>query len=357
MRRVREEFEIGRQREFERYLSYRNWGSILGELGRNNSELLEKLTFDAYVAAFAKIIADQLKPISGHVQNTEGCEPLVEYILRSDGDPAFGIFEHNQDIRLVIRLACEVASADTYVVQDITDIVYSGGYYTEDEAVCEKETRALISGYPENSPIIILTEGSTDASILKEALALLYPHLSDYYSFFDFHSSNAKGGTGPLVSLVKSFAAAGITNRVIALLDNDTAAREAKGELDKISLPPNIAVLDYPDLELLRSYPTLGPTGLVPLDINGLAASIELYFGEDVLCLEQDTLTPIQWKGYNSTLNQYQGKVLQKKRLHAAFQKKLKRCKADPQALQDTDWSGLSAILQEIFQAFECSDE
>lgn len=349
LQRVREEFEIGRQTELE-------------ELGHHDSEFFENLTFDIYAAAFAKIIADRLNPfdqqypILGHVQHEEGRDSLIEYILWSIKNPSYGIYRFDKDVRLVIRLACEVAPENTYVIQDITEIVQAG-YYGEDEAVCEKETRALTSGYPEDSPIIILTEGSTDASILKEALALLYPHLSDYYSFFDFHSSNAKGGTGPLVSLVKSFAAAGITNRVIALLDNDTAAREAKGELDKISLPPNIAVVHYPDLELLRSYPTLGPGGLVPLDINGLAASIELYFGEDVLSLEQDTLTPIQWKGYNSTLNQYQGTVLQKKRLNAAFQKKLKRCKADPQVLQDTDWSGLSAILQEIFQAFECSDE
>ena len=47
---------------------------------------------------------------------------------------------------------------------------------------------------------------------------------------------------------------------------------------------------------------------------------------------------------------------MQKEKLHDAFQKKLKLCKADPQVLQDTDWFGLSAILKEIFHAFECSN-
>ena len=56
MRRVREEFEKGRQTEME-------------EMSRHNSEFLENLTFDAYAAAFAKIIADRLKPISGHVKS------------------------------------------------------------------------------------------------------------------------------------------------------------------------------------------------------------------------------------------------------------------------------------------------
>ena len=343
MRRVREEFEKGRQTEME-------------EMSRDNSEFLENLTFDAYAAAFAKIIADRLKPIWDHGQIEEGCDSLIEYILHSIYDPSFGIFKYDKDVRLVIRLACEVAPADTHVVQDITELVHSG-YYKENEAVCEKETRALIAGYPENAPIIILIEGSTDAEFLQEALALLYPHLSAYYSFFDFHASRSQGGAGNLVSLVKAFSAAGITNRVIALLDNDTAAHEAKRGLNAIVPPSNIAVMHYPDLDLLRTYPTRGPGGLVPLDINGLAASIELYFGEDVLCADKNTLTPIQWKGYNSMLKQYQGEIVQKRKLHDAFRKKLKCCKADPQLLQDTDWSGLSAILQKIFQAFDCSDE
>lgn len=38
-----------------------------------------------------------------------------------------------------------------------------------------------------------------------------------------------------------------------------------------------------PDLEFLKSYPTLGPNGLANMDINGVAASIELYLGNDVL--------------------------------------------------------------------------
>jgi len=349
LKRVREEFEIGRQTE-------------LAKAGRHDSVFFENLTFDAYAGAFAKIIADRLNPsdqqypILGHVQNEEESDSLIEYILWSIHDPSYGIFTYDKDVRLVIRLACEVAPPNTNVVQDLTDIVYSGGYYKEDEAVCEKETRALISAYPENSPIIVLTEGSTDAKFLQEALALLYPHLSAYYSFFDFHASRSPGGAGQLVSLVKAFSAAGITNRVIALLDNDTAAHEAKRGLNAIVLPSNISVLHYPNLDLLRSYPTLGPGGLEPLDVNGLAASIELYLGEDVLRTEHNTLIPVQWKGYNSTLRQYQGEVLHKEKIHDAFQEKLKLCKANPQELQDADWFGLSAILKKILHAFECSN-
>lgn len=136
---------------------------------------------------------------------------------------------------------------------------------------------------------------------------------------------------------MKAFSAAGITNRIVVLFDNDTAAREATRALETTSLPPNIAVRHYPDLELLRIYPTLGPGGLASLNVNGLAGSIELYLGEDVLREGQDTLTPVQWKGYSEMLKQYQGEVMRKTKLHAVFHEKVARCRADSDALKPTD--------------------
>jgi hypothetical protein len=67
-----------------------------------------------------------------------------------------------------------------------------------------------------------------------------------------------------------SFAAAGILNRTIAQL---------------------------PDLPMLRSYPTIGPTGPADMDVNGIAASIELYLGVDALRDDQGCLPAVQWTG------------------------------------------------------------
>jgi hypothetical protein len=69
-----------------------------------------------------------------------------------------------------------------------------------------------------------------------------------------------------------------------------------------------------PHLELLREYPTLGPTGKSNLNVNGLAASIELYFGSDVLS-GANGATPIQWRGYNPEMRAYHGEVMEKARL------------------------------------------
>src|SRR5262249_5912004 len=138
-------------------------------------DLLKSLTFDAYATAFAKVITDGLRPVPFDDHKKVGLDPVIKYILADHDEYLFGF--PGTDVRFLLRLACDLVSADSRVVQGITALVHSGDY-GEQEPVCENATRALIAGHPENSPRIILTEGSTDAAILKEALALLYPHLS-----------------------------------------------------------------------------------------------------------------------------------------------------------------------------------
>ena len=177
LRRVREEFDTGRKAELEKYASRAEEDSDSQWFAEDWS-LLKGLTFDAYATAFASVIADGLMPVPFDDHKKEGLDPVIKYILGENDDYLFGFL--GTDVRLLLRLACEAVSANTRVVQDITELV-DAGYYGEEEPVCENATRALIAGHPENSPRIILTEGSTDATILKEALALLYPHLSAYY--------------------------------------------------------------------------------------------------------------------------------------------------------------------------------
>jgi hypothetical protein len=349
LRRVREEFEASRLAQINKYGSCAE-DEDDARFFADDRSFFQNLTFDLYVEAFGRIMRDGLRPVPFDDHMKDGLDAVTKYILGDNDDYPFGFL--GSDVRCLIRLACEMAPENSRVVQDITALV-DGGYCDEDELVCRNATRALTAGHPENSSRVLLTEGSTDATILQEALATLYPHLSEYYAFLDFDSSRSPGGAGHLVSLVKAFSAAGITNRIIALFDNDTAAQEARRALANISLPANIIVMAYPDIELLRAYPTLGPGGLTSLDVNGLAASIELYLGEDVLRDEENAFTPVQWKGYNEVLKQYQGEVLGKARLLDRFQKKAERCRADPKVLTTTDWSGLSAILQKIFHAFD----
>lgn len=350
--RAKREFEQGRESELLQYRSrtddtddedFQSWYAT-------KIELLESLTFENYLEGFSIVITEKIYSYSVDEKPRAVLSPLLRRIVEDTDEHLFGFFMG--DIRCLVRIACEVTPKDQLVIQDISQIV-SGGYYELDAPVCTETIQALVAGHPENSTQIILTEGSTDASILRRALNILYPHLVGYYSFLDFETSRSPGGAGHLVSLVKAFAATGITNRVIALFDNDTAAREARRSLVHIQLPSNIVVRSYPDIELLRSYPTLGPSGETHLDVNGLAASIELYLGVDILQPIGKSLTPVQWKGYSESLGQYQGEVMRKPQLQQAFEEKAEAAQVDPARIACGDWSGLSAILRQAFTAFD----
>ena len=76
------------------------------------------------------------------------------------------------------------------------------------------------------------------------------------------------------------------------------------------------------------------------------------YFGDDVLS-QSGTLTPVQWKGFNQNLSQYHGEVLHKSDIQRAFQEKVRRCRANPEAMESADWAGLRLIWEHIIQAFD----
>ena len=97
-----------------------------------------------------------------------------------------------------------------------------------------------------NNPVIVLTEGINDAEFLSEALEIIYPHLTDLIRFLDY-GQRPMGGAGPVLVSVKAFAAAGIANRLVAVLDNDTAAADALRTLDQARLPWQIRVIGYPN--------------------------------------------------------------------------------------------------------------
>jgi hypothetical protein len=318
------------------------------ELERDRLQLLESLNFDDYCDRLRHIVRNNLLPYRREDYRDLNLGPIADYILDENQDYPFGLM--GSDVRSLIRLVCSFVDPKANVEQDITDLV-DGEYYRPDEPVCFDAIHRLTSYRSEISNRIILTEGSTDREFIRDALGLLYPHLAEFYSFLDFDGSRSQGGAGHLVSMVKAFAGAGVTDHIIAIFDNDTAAWEARRSLVAIDLPSNMAVLAYPELEMLRAYPTMGPNGMSLQNINGLAASIELYLGADVLG-NSSNLVAVQWKGFNTTLGRYHGEVLNKEQIHSAFREKMSLCKADRARIPEFDWSGLRAILESIFRAF-----
>lgn len=315
---------------------------ILGAHYRAEAEILLALTPGRWVESLRTIRSLGLKP--DRRAFTEGSHQgtLIGYMLSDDWYGFTGA-----DVFVPLRLAMETCEDGTSLLYDLTDLVWSDyGDYEED--FVEYGLRISATAYNARARTIVLTEGKTDTWILRESLRFLYPHLQDYFSFLDFESTGYGGGVGNLANVVKAFAGAGIANNVVALFDNDTAAAAACKAINVLALPENIAIRHLPRVDFLSSYPTIGPSGAANLDVNGVAASIELYLGEDVLRLDGQNLTPVQWTGYERSMGRYQGEVLDKPQIHARFQKKL---------LDDCDplgpeWDSLRAVLKTVFSAF-----
>jgi len=275
--------------------------------------------------------------------------PLIHFILEFHHD--FESLPH-LDPRTILFSLLEISSDNTIVTYDITELV-EGGYVEEADALFDETIKTLDYNYGLDEKIVILSEGSTDIRILKESLEILFPHVNDLYSFMDFHVSNAQGSAGTLINTLKSFIGAGIKNRIIALFDNDTAAKSALFGFKNVIMPLNVKIIQYPNLNFAKTYPTLGPSSINNLDINGLASSIELYLGKEIITNDKGRFIPIQWKGYDKLIKKYQGEILYKNKIQKQFINKVKDCKKNKNHINNYDWEPLKLIFENIFDAFK----
>ncbi len=277
--------------------------------------------------------------------------PMQYYIMQEDyhGKSIFGFV--SSDIRFVFRALLELFNEEETCDIDFTSLV-DGGWCSENDKICEETLSGLAESYIKNERIILLTEGSSDISIIKRSMKILFPEIVDFYSFMDFNTPNASGSASSLVSYVKAFIGSGLRNKIIAIFDNDTAANEAMSVLKKIDIPINVRICSYPNLEFTKSYPTIGPYGIIPTDINGLACSIELYLGIDMLKDENGDFIPVQWKGYNQLIRKYQGEILNKELILQRYFKLLDNIEKEGKLDNTHDWSGIISIINMIFKAF-----
>lgn len=351
MKRVKDDFERIRESELERL---KELAAEEGSFWKEQAKLFKQLSFKAYSRAFKQVLTKRIRVWPFEQDPGAKMTTIVRYICEQHFEYHFeyhfGFL--SDDPRSLVRLACELSPPTAIVMQDVSGLI-AAGYYRDDEPICDHNREQLVERYPENSSRIVLTEGSSDAAVLRDALKVLYPHLADFFSFLDFESSRSPGGAGQLVAMTKAFAAAGVTNRVIALFDNDTAAREARRGLNEGGLPPNFVVMNYPNLALLESYPTVGPSGRSTLNVNGLAAGLELYGGVDALSDGLGDLLPVQWRGFSEALGQYHGEVLHKNEIQRRLRAKLADCINDRTRISAYDWTGLRAILEVVFTAFD----
>ncbi|HUN26899.1 MAG TPA: HEPN/Toprim-associated domain-containing protein [Steroidobacteraceae bacterium] len=188
---------------------------------------------------------------------------------------------------------------------------------------------------------LVVTEGSSDAHIIRKAFELLRPEIADFFSFVDMQEGYPFTGTGNLRRFSQGLVAIGIENRVIVLYDNDLEGSLRFRDSSGLNLPANMRVIQLPSLPQLTRFRTVGPNGESAADINGRAAAIECYLDLAFGRSRQDTVPSVRWTSYNEGAEAYQG-VLEFKEKYAKRYLNLRT--RDP----GYDFQKLEAVLEHI---------
>lgn len=216
--------------------------------------------------------------------------------------------ESFDDPRFALALALTNTRAATTVMLDLTDLVLGGWMDLDDLPHHDARTR-LAATIAASGPVVVITEGASDARWLRRALEIAAPAAAHLFEFLDFAEYRAPGGTDRVVSLTKGMAAAKVMNRIIAVLDNDTAGHVAARQLTDLAFPTRITVTTLPDVPYATHYPTLGPEGSTDANVNGRAASIEFMFGDNLLRDADGTLFHVRWESFIKSASEYQGRL------------------------------------------------
>lgn len=268
------------------------------------------LTFEQFASTLRQVNVDAVRPLQGE----SGDYDLGEYVSGLFADPEFvkanpelrpltredGTFFENLNPYLTLRLVAENSrNADKEVVWSFADVLDGG--WAEEEGIYE--------GVPQNDRCLVVTEGSSDGQILREALSLVAPDVADFFEFVDMSENYPFTGTGNLFRFCQGLARIKIQNRVLIVLDNDTAGHAAAHRIRSLDLPPRMRVAVLPDLDECRSVKTLGPSGEKREDINQRAVSIEWFLDTS---LPDGSVPIVRWTSYDEHLDRYQGELIGK---------------------------------------------
>lgn len=242
-----------------------------------------------------------------------------------------GTFFENLDPYITLRLLAEnPGSLNQDVIWRFHDVL-DGGYVEEED---------LYEGLLETERYLIVTEGSSDSSILEASLPLVEPEVTDFFHFVDMKDNYPFTGAGNLVSFCKGLAAIHVSNKIVVLLDNDTAGREALQRLRALALPSNMHIAVLPELDEFKHFRTLGPSGRATEDINGRAVAIECFLD---FSFSSEVEPTVRWTSFNSSQSAYQGELIRKDDYTRAFFSSSRRANYDLRKLAVL-WTHILAV-------------
>lgn len=217
-----------------------------------------------------------------------------------------GYFLENLDPYITLRVLSENKNNHNLdVIWRFEDVVENGWILEED----------IISKLTTQEKILIVTEGSSDTDIIKKCIKLLYSDISDFFDFIDMEQNYPFTGTGNLKNFVKGLSKINILNKILVILDNDTAGISVYNDIKGIDLPNNLKVITLPNYKDFDNFKCKGPQGDSIENINGKAVSIECFLDHSSI----DDEIYVRWTGFNEKLIQYQGNIEPKNLLIKSF--------------------------------------
>lgn len=292
---------------------------------------VEEFTFEALREALATVDVSSLSLDYG-----EGGEDFGKF-FRRELAPRLGLQTRsgresegmeNLSAYTVLHLLAHNPSATSLPVTWAFNDIETGGYARRDSFVRELDPHARF---------LIVTEGSSDANVLRHALKLLRPHIADFFDFVDMEEGYPFSGTGNVFRFVQGLISISVQNKVLVLFDNDVEGLFNHDRCAALNVPSNMRILRLPDLPAFTSFNTTGPEGEGLGDINGRAAAIECYLdiGEEAR---------VRWTSYNPKLEAYQGELEGKTRYARDFLDQRSR-------EEEYDYTKLEQVLEVLIGA------
>jgi len=291
----------------------------------------EEFTFEALREALATVDVSSLSLDYG-----EGGEDFGKF-FRRELAPRLGLetrsgresegMENLSAYTVLHLLARNPAAASLPITWAFNDIE-TGGYARRD---------SFVRGLDPYARFLIVTEGSSDANILRHALKLLRPHIADFFDFVDMEEGYPFSGTGNVFRFVQGLISIAVQNKVLVLFDNDVEGLFNYDRCAALNVPSNMRILRLPDLPAFASFNTMGPEGEGLGDINGRAAAIECY-------LDIGDEARVRWTSYNPKPEAYQGELEGKTRYARAFLNQRSR-------EEEYDYTKLEQVLEVLIGA------
>ena len=264
--------------------------------------------------------------------------------MKDYGEPPWLWFD-GCDSLISLRAIIDAATNIQTIALDVGHLIAAGWIDAKDK-VCTDKIRIVSTRGQSSGPTIILAEGKSDIAVLKACVQRFHPDLVEFVTFLDHSEFKVDGGASYVVKFLKAFAAARVPANIVAVFDNDAAGLSAHSQAKSLNLPDNMACIHLPDIELGRSYPTIGPQGNHDADINGRACGIELYLGRAALSFN-GALRPVRWIGYDNPTNTYQGEVDEKDAVQEAFLLAMRSGSGDV----DNDYPEMVLVWRTILEA------